>query len=218
VSPPRAPPPSRSPISSASAPSTKPRNSSPLRFPDHHPRLPCVHVKPSPPFAVRAAPLLALGAVADGMPRRASRAAGAARPTPQSRPLEQSLRLTRRNLLPCQRPPRRCWLQPATKSPWPRVEEHRPTVGHLIDRSDATLASLLAHRHCLPTDRPPLPPQRLTGECPSSPLPQMGPHLTGHLSDPRPHLTTPLLAGSCHRHRPAPWIESLPCFTRGLLA
>jgi hypothetical protein len=38
------------------------------------------------------------------------------------------------------------------------------------------------------------------------------PHITGHLSDPRPHLTTPLLTGSGHRRRPTPWIEPSPVF------
>jgi hypothetical protein len=38
------------------------------------------------------------------------------------------------------------------------------------------------------------------------------PHITDHLSDPRPHLTTPLLTGSGHRRRPAPWIEPSPVF------
>jgi hypothetical protein len=42
--------------------------------------------------------------------------------------------------------------------------------------------------------------------------PKWVPHLTGHLFDPRPHLTAPLLTGSGHRRRPAPWIEPLPCF------
>jgi hypothetical protein len=125
-------------------PSTKPRNSSPLRFPTHHPRLPCAHAKPSPPSAVCVALLLALGAIADGLPRRASRAAGAAGLAPQSRPLEQSPSLTRHHLLPRPRPPRRCRLQPATESPRPHIEEHRPTVGHLIDRSSATLALTFA--------------------------------------------------------------------------
>jgi hypothetical protein len=40
------------------------------------------------------------------------------------------------------------------------------------------------------------------------------PHITGHLSDPRPHLTAPLFTRSGHRRRPAPWIEPLPCFSR----
>jgi hypothetical protein len=170
-------------------PSTKPRNSSPLHFPAHHPRLPCAHMKPSPPSTVRSTPLLAPGAIADGLPLRASRATEAADLAPQSRPLSSP-----------QGEPGAIFFQvrghhtgAGCIRPWNCNGPVSNSIARPLDTSLTALTppspSLLPHWHRLPTGRPPLPPRRLTSECLSSPLPQMGPP---------PHRP------SSHHHRPAP--------------
>jgi hypothetical protein len=76
----------------------------------------------------------------------------------------------------------------------PSTPPQRPPVS----RPPSRAADL--HHRMPPLTTVPLRPSRAPvetpcGETPPLPVTKSGPHLTGHLSDPRPHLTAPLLAG-----------------------